>query len=107
VAMGLHDSEIVPAYCSVWPTACGKPIYPACWLAPCFTCLRAVVPPCCTAGADAADDDRAGKLHTGVFSKDLPWLMYGCGDADKPLKVNGADRSMRQGKLSAGVNPNL
>lgn len=28
-----------------------------------------------------------GKVHTGVFSKDLPWLMYGFGDADKPLKV--------------------
>lgn len=29
-----------------------------------------------------------GKMHTGVFSKDLPWLMYGFGDADKPLKVS-------------------
>lgn len=28
-----------------------------------------------------------GKVHAGVFSRDLPWLMYGFGDADKPLKV--------------------
>jgi hypothetical protein len=38
-------------------------------------------------GGDAAEEDRVGKVHTGVFSKDLPWLMYGFGDADKPLKV--------------------
>lgn len=41
-----------------------------------------------SAGAgDAADEERVGKVHTGVFSRDLPWLMYGFGDADKPLKV--------------------
>jgi hypothetical protein len=38
-------------------------------------------------GGDAPEEERLGKLHTGVFSKDLPWLMYGFGDADKPLKV--------------------
>lgn len=37
-------------------------------------------------GGDAPEEERLGKLHTGVFSKDLPWLMYGFGDADKPLK---------------------
>lgn len=44
---------------------------------------------CHAAGGDAAEEDRVGKVHTGVFSKDLPWLMYGFGDADKPLKVGG------------------
>jgi hypothetical protein len=32
-------------------------------------------------------EERLGKTHSGVFSKDLPWLMYGFGDADKPIKV--------------------
>jgi hypothetical protein len=92
--MRVYAGETVPAECSVWPNVCeANPTtqlpgwHPASPQAP-----RAVVLLCCPAGADAADDDRAGKLHTGVFSKDLPWLMYGCGDADKPLKVNGADR---------------
>ncbi|WIA44352.1 hypothetical protein OEZ86_007137 [Tetradesmus obliquus] len=31
-------------------------------------------------------EERLGKDHSGVFSKDLPWLMYGFGDADKPIK---------------------
>lgn len=31
-------------------------------------------------------EEKLGKTHSGVFSKDLPWLMYGFGDADKPLK---------------------
>jgi hypothetical protein len=44
---------------------------------------------CHAGGGDAAEEDRVGKVHTGVFSKDLPWLMYGFGDADKPLKVGG------------------
>ena len=39
------------------------------------------------AAAEEAVDERLGKVHTGAFSKDLPWLMYGFGDADKPLKV--------------------
>lgn len=37
-------------------------------------------------GVDAAEEERVGKVHAGVFSRDLPWLMYGYGDADKPLK---------------------
>jgi hypothetical protein len=32
-------------------------------------------------------EERLGKTHSGVFAKDLPWLMYGFGDADKPIKV--------------------
>lgn len=31
-------------------------------------------------------EERLGKTHSGVFAKDLPWLMYGFGDADKPIK---------------------
>src|SRR5512147_895487 len=55
----------------------------------CCAVLCCVVLCCaaCCAGADGGDDDRVGRVHTGVFSKDLPWLMYGYGDADKPLKV--------------------
>lgn len=78
--------------CTFWQSVFEKPSCTACWLEACFICQRAVVPAGCPAGADAADDDRAGKVHTGVFSKDLPWLMYGCGDADKPLKVKGSAR---------------
>jgi hypothetical protein len=36
-------------------------------------------------------EERLGKTHNGVFSKDLPWLMYGFGDADKPIKVGAVD----------------
>lgn len=33
-------------------------------------------------------EEKLGKTHSGVFSKDLPWLMYGFGDAHNPIKVN-------------------
>lgn len=61
-------------------------------------CARALVMMHHAAGGDAAEEERVGKVHTGVFSKDLPWLMYGFGDADKPLKVGeGGKATMAQG----------
>jgi hypothetical protein len=46
---------------------------------------------------DEEPEERLGKDHVGVFAKDLPWLMYGFGDADKPLKVSES--------FSAGTPP--
>lgn len=43
---------------------------------------------CCA--VEDEPDEKLGKTHSGVFCKDLPWLMYGFGDADKPLKVRYA-----------------
>eukprot|EP00879_Flechtneria_rotunda_P003232 GHRR01003455.1.p1 GENE.GHRR01003455.1~~GHRR01003455.1.p1 ORF type:complete len:222 (+),score=68.91 GHRR01003455.1:443-1108(+) len=37
-------------------------------------------------GVAEEPEEKLGRTHTGVFSKDLPWVMYGYGDADKPLK---------------------
>lgn len=41
----------------------------------------------CMNAVEEEPDEKLGKTHSGVFAKDLPWLMYGFGDADKPLKV--------------------
>jgi len=49
---------------------------------------RCGVFPLAATAAEEVVAQALGKVHTGVFSKDLPWLMYGFGDADKPLKAS-------------------
>jgi hypothetical protein len=40
-----------------------------------------------SSGVEEEADEALGNQHSGLFAKDLPWLMYGYGDADKPLEV--------------------
>ncbi|KAF8060339.1 GULLO1 [Scenedesmus sp. PABB004] len=35
---------------------------------------------------DDEPDERLGRTHGGVFARDLPWIMYGFGDAERPIK---------------------